>query len=101
VTPLATTPADGFDLIELNNDIIPLAPSPLPTEYKTFTTVKDPLIPLAKAIDTGEVAGFITTGLILATLIAAVVGNSIRKMRTEETEDTEELDDLELQEQES
>jgi len=40
--------------------------------------------------DTCEVAGFITTGLILASLIAAVVGNSIRKMRTEEVDDPEE-----------
>jgi len=37
----------------------------------------------------GEIAGFFTTGLILTALIAAIIGNSIRKMRTVEQPDEE------------
>jgi len=47
-------------------------------------------VPLAAMPDIVEVAGFIATGIILASLIAAVVGNSIRKMRTEDVIDPDE-----------
>ena len=64
----------------------------LPEVEDTMPIIEIPDVapPLAAMPDVGEVAGFITTGLILASLIAAVVGNSIRKMRTEEVEEPEE-----------
>jgi len=59
-------------------------------DYEATIVIEDPAVPLAPP-ELGEVAGFITTGLILASMIAAVVGNSIRKMRTEDTEEEPEV----------
>jgi len=71
-------------VFEIPDAPVPLAfAPPAVSDYVPTIVIEDSPVPLAAPI-AGEVAGFITTGLILASLIAAVVGNSIRKMRTEE-----------------
>jgi len=86
--PPPAPPADPVEVpvaeFEIPDLATPLAAPPVePDDLGALTIIEDPGIPLAPPA-MGEVAGFLTTGLILATLIAAVVGNSIRKMRTEE-----------------
>ncbi|MCL2663304.1 MAG: hypothetical protein FWE83_08270 [Oscillospiraceae bacterium] len=72
---------------EIDDAPVPLAFAPPEVDdYVPGIEIPDAPVPLAN-LPAGEVAGFITTGLILATLIAAVVGNSIRKMRTEEADE--------------
>ena len=82
--PVAATAEDV--VINIDDYIVPLARVPAADEYQASIVIEDNLVPLARH-DVGEVAGFVTTGIILASLIAAVVGNSIRKMRTVETEE--------------
>lgn len=80
--PPTDPPTDGGETEEVV-DITPM-PVPLDAPQDLETIVMQPQdVPLAPP-PVAEVAGFITTGLILASLIAAVVGNSIRKMRAEE-----------------
>jgi hypothetical protein len=70
---------------------VPYAEAPPEVDdYVPVMVIEDAPVPLAAMPGAGDVAGFITTGLILASLIAAVVGNSIRKMRTEGIADSEE-----------
>jgi len=85
--PAAVPVAVTAEVMEIDIDdfIVPLARTPDADEYQATIVIEDSLVPLAQPA-VGEVAGFITTGIILASLIAAVVGNSIRKMRTVETE---------------
>jgi len=87
----ADAPADAPAVFEIPDTAAPLTASPVPDDYQSLTIIEDPAVPLAMPADLGEVAGFLTTGLVLATLIAAVVGNSIRKMRTEEVEEEQEI----------
>jgi len=91
--PAAPAPAPApapVEIIDIVDEPVPLAPPDTPAEPDDFVTltIEEPEVPLAPPI-TGEVAGFVTTGIIMAALIAAVIGNSIRKMRTEETEEQE------------
>ena len=91
VIPPAPAPDDEPVIFEIPDMATPLAAPPVPDDLQAMTIIEDPAVPLAQPADLGEVAGFLTTGLILATLIAAVVGNSIRKMRTEEVIEEEEI----------
>jgi len=90
--PIPPVPVEGAPVFEIDGTPVPLAFTP-PAVADSVPTIiiEDAPVPLAALPGSGEIAGFITTGLILASLIAAVVGNSIRKMRTEETEPQEKM----------
>jgi hypothetical protein len=77
--PLATfEPADDF-YFELDDVPVPLAS--FPDEVETLELVDTP-VPLSAMPNTGvaDVGTVFTSGLFIATLIAAVTSHSIRKM---------------------
>jgi hypothetical protein len=82
--PLSDQPADDDDEIYIFDEEVPLAY--IPEDYITITEMP---VPLSGMPQTGlaEMMDVMTTGLVLASLLAACVGTAIRRMKTEKQED--------------